>query len=143
MYKIRRGFQRHTNCPLHEQTYHSTSRSPETYFRVFERCAGPAHRLQSLQHQFRYEGLLLLWKLWGRRKYEVNNGHYVLRDEWTHSFPSSVQRITATSTTEAEPIALERGGKFGANPLNLLQKLGWSSIRPPAIFSDSQGALHL
>ncbi|CAN0003243.1 unnamed protein product, partial [Sphacelaria rigidula] len=58
-------------------------------------------------------------------------------------FSSSLQRITATSTTEAELIALARGGKFGTYLFNLLRELGWSSIRPSIILSDSQGALHL
>ncbi|CAM9661499.1 unnamed protein product, partial [Sphacelaria rigidula] len=58
-------------------------------------------------------------------------------------FSSSLQRITATSTTQTELIALARGGKFGTYPFNLLRELGWSSIRPSIIFSDSQGALHL
>ncbi|CAM9995648.1 unnamed protein product, partial [Sphacelaria rigidula] len=57
-------------------------------------------------------------------------------------FSSSLQRITASSTTEAELIALARGGKFGTYLFNLLRELGWS-LRPPMIFSDSQGALHL
>ncbi|CAN0030647.1 unnamed protein product, partial [Sphacelaria rigidula] len=58
-------------------------------------------------------------------------------------FSSSLQRITATSTTQAELIALARGGKSGTYLFNLLRELGWSSIRPSIIFSDSQGALHL
>ncbi|CAN0051501.1 unnamed protein product, partial [Sphacelaria rigidula] len=52
-------------------------------------------------------------------------------------------RITVTSTTEDKLIALARGGKSGSYLFNLLRELGWSSIRPPIIFSDSQGALHL
>ncbi|CAM9113832.1 unnamed protein product [Sphacelaria rigidula] len=58
-------------------------------------------------------------------------------------FSSSPHWITATSKTEAELVALARGGKFGTYLLNLLRDLGWSSIRPSTIFSDSQRALHL
>ena len=67
---------------------------------------------------------------------------YFLANGLVH-FSSSLQRITATSTTEAELIALARGGKFGTYLFNLLRELGWSSIQPPTILSDSQGALHL
>ena len=58
-------------------------------------------------------------------------------------FSSSLQKITASSTTEAELISLARCGKFGMYLLNLLRELGWMSIKTPTIFSDSQGALNL
>ncbi|CAM9763172.1 unnamed protein product, partial [Sphacelaria rigidula] len=56
---------------------------------------------------------------------------------------SNFQRITATSTTEAELIALSECGKFGTYLFNLIRELGWSSIVPATIRSDSQGALQL
>ncbi|CAN0099642.1 unnamed protein product [Sphacelaria rigidula] len=58
-------------------------------------------------------------------------------------FTSSLQRITATSTTEAELIALSKCGKFGTYLFNLIRELGWLSIEPATIYSDSQGVLHL
>ncbi|CAM9476172.1 unnamed protein product, partial [Sphacelaria rigidula] len=58
-------------------------------------------------------------------------------------FSSSLQRITATSTTEAELIALAKCGKFGTYLFNLLRELGWSFMEPATIYSNSQGALHL
>ncbi|CAM9706495.1 unnamed protein product [Sphacelaria rigidula] len=58
-------------------------------------------------------------------------------------FTSSLQRITATSTTEAELIAVSKSGKFGTYLFNPLRELEWSSIEPATIYSDSQGALHL
>ncbi|CAM9284251.1 unnamed protein product, partial [Sphacelaria rigidula] len=59
------------------------------------------------------------------------------------NFSSSLQRITATSTTEAELIALSKCGKFGTYLFNLVKELGWSSMEPATIYSDSQGALPL
>ncbi|CAM9910756.1 unnamed protein product [Sphacelaria rigidula] len=73
---------------------------------------------------------------------EINIWDYVFLANGLIHFSSSLQRITASSTTEAELIALARGGKFGTYLFNLLRELGWS-LRPPTIFSDSQGALHL
>ena len=67
---------------------------------------------------------------------------YFLSNGLVH-FTSSLQRITATSTTEAELIALSRCGKFGVYLFNLLRELGWTSMEPATILSDSQGALHL
>lgn len=59
-------------------------------------------------------------------------------------FSSSPQRITATLTTDAELIiALARCGKFGIYLYNLLRELEWRPLKPPTIFSDPQGALHL
>ena len=58
-------------------------------------------------------------------------------------YSSTLQRLTATSTTESELIALSSCGKFGIYLFNLLRELGWSSIEPATIYSDSQGALHL
>ncbi|CAN0046118.1 unnamed protein product, partial [Sphacelaria rigidula] len=59
------------------------------------------------------------------------------------NFTSSLQRIAATSTTEAELLALSKCGNFGTYLFNLIRELGWSSIEPGTIYSDSQGALHL
>ncbi|CAM9621845.1 unnamed protein product [Sphacelaria rigidula] len=47
---------------------------------------------------------------------------FFLAGEPVH-FSSSLQRITATSTTEAELIALSKRGKFGTYLLNLLESL--------------------
>ncbi|CAN0018345.1 unnamed protein product [Sphacelaria rigidula] len=58
-------------------------------------------------------------------------------------FTSSLQRTRTASTTEAESIALAKCGEFGTYLLNLIRELGWSSILPATIYSDSQGALHL
>ncbi|CAN0028815.1 unnamed protein product, partial [Sphacelaria rigidula] len=58
-------------------------------------------------------------------------------------FSSSLQKITTSSTTEAELIALARDGEFGMYLLNLVRELGWSSMKTPTILSDSQGALNL
>ncbi|CAM9970128.1 unnamed protein product, partial [Sphacelaria rigidula] len=58
-------------------------------------------------------------------------------------FTSSLQRITATSTTEAGLIALSKCGKFGTYLFNLIRELRRSSIKPATIYSDSQGALYL
>ncbi|CAM9692314.1 unnamed protein product [Sphacelaria rigidula] len=58
-------------------------------------------------------------------------------------FSSNPQLTIPTSTTEAKLIALARGGTFGTYFFNILRKLESSSIRPPTIFSDSRGALHL
>ena len=67
---------------------------------------------------------------------------YFLSSGLVH-FTSSLQRITATSTTEAGLIALSKCGKFGVYLFNLLRELGWTSLEPATILSDSQGALHL
>ncbi|CAM9962368.1 unnamed protein product [Sphacelaria rigidula] len=48
-------------------------------------------------------------------------------------FSSSLQRITANSTTEAELIALSKCGKFGTYLFNLLREPGWSSMEPATI----------
>ncbi|CAM9971076.1 unnamed protein product [Sphacelaria rigidula] len=85
----------------------------------------------------------VVWERRSWRKNEVNIELHVLSGKWTYIFFSSLQRITALSTTEAEPIALARRGKFDTYLFNLLRELGWSSIQPPTIFSDSQGALHI
>ncbi|CAN0088792.1 unnamed protein product [Sphacelaria rigidula] len=58
-------------------------------------------------------------------------------------FISSLQRVTATSTAEAELITLSKCGKFGTYLFNIIQELGWSSVEPATIYSDSQGALRL
>ncbi|CAM9201697.1 unnamed protein product, partial [Sphacelaria rigidula] len=51
-------------------------------------------------------------------------------------FSSSLQRITASSTTKAELLAL-------SYLFNLLRELGWSSIRPRTISFDPQVDLRL
>ncbi|CAM9364973.1 unnamed protein product, partial [Sphacelaria rigidula] len=58
-------------------------------------------------------------------------------------FTSSLPRITATITTEAELSAFSKCGEFGTYLFNLLRELGWSSSEPATIYSDSQDALHL
>ncbi|CAM9835011.1 unnamed protein product, partial [Sphacelaria rigidula] len=55
-------------------------------------------------------------------------------------FSSSLQRIIAISTTEAELIALPKCGDFGTYLFDLLPELGWSSIESASIYSDSQSA---
>lgn len=67
---------------------------------------------------------------------------FCLANGWVH-FPSNLQNITASSTTEAELISSARCGKFGTYLSNLIRKLGWSSLETPTMFSDLKGALHL
>ncbi|CAM9603224.1 unnamed protein product, partial [Sphacelaria rigidula] len=78
-----------------------------------------------------------------REKCDQKRGRFFFLSNGLVHYTSTLQRIIATSATEAELIASSKCGKFGTYLFNLIRELGWSSIEPAIIYSDSQGALHL
>ncbi|CAM9368878.1 unnamed protein product, partial [Sphacelaria rigidula] len=95
------------------------------------------HRLAAVERVFRYlegkpdlplsysssdKGLDLTGDFQAKMR-STTDTMFVLADELVY-FSSSLQRITATSTTEAEFMALSKWGKFGTYLFNLRPELG-------------------